>query len=73
MGFTQRRANGRFTRDEADRFIAALEKAAEEAPTPPPATPKPPRPGRPEAQPAKFSDERLATELQPRNWVVIKP
>jgi hypothetical protein len=29
MGFTQRQANGKFTRDEADEFIAALHEAAE--------------------------------------------
>jgi hypothetical protein len=75
MGFTQRQANGKFTRDEADEFIAALQEAAEEAPTPPPAPTKPkaPRPGSPEAQLAKFSDEQLAAELQRRNWVVMEP
>lgn len=83
MGFTQRQANGKFTRDEADEFIAALQEAAEEAPTPPPAPapvtpkapvkPKAPRPGSPDAQLAKFSDEQLAAELQRRNWVVMEP
>lgn len=75
MGFTQRQANGKFTRDEADEFIAALQEAAEEAPTRPPApvAPKPPRPGSPEARLAQFSDEQLAAELQRRNWVVMEP
>jgi hypothetical protein len=79
MGFTQRQANGKFTRDEADEFIASLQEAAEEAPPPtaPPAptpvTPTAPRPGSPEAQLAKFSDEQLAAELQRRNWVVMEP
>jgi hypothetical protein len=75
MGFTQRQANGKFTRDEADEFIAALQEAAEESPDPPPAPvePKAPRPGSPEAQLAKFSDEQLAAELQRRNWVVMEP
>jgi hypothetical protein len=80
MGFTQRQANGKFTRDEADEFIAALQEAAEDTPTPTPApTPpapvkaKAPRPGSPEAQLAKFSDEQLAAELQRRNWVVMEP
>jgi hypothetical protein len=80
MGFTQRQANGKFTRDEADEFIAALQATAEESPTPPPASPPPapvkpkaPRPGSPEAQLAKFSDEQLAAELQRRNWVVMEP
>jgi hypothetical protein len=75
MGFTQRQANGKFTRDEADEFIAALQEAAEEAPPPPPVPvkPKAPRAGSPEAQLAKFSDEQLAAELQRRNWVVMEP
>jgi hypothetical protein len=75
MGFTQRQANGKFTRDEADEFIAALQEAAEEAPPPPsaPVKPKAPRPGSPDAQLAKFSDEQLAAELQRRNWVVMEP
>jgi hypothetical protein len=77
MGFTQRQANGKFTRDEADEFIAALQEAAEDTPTPTPppapAKPKTPRPGSPEAQLAKFSDEQLAAELQRRNWVVMEP
>jgi hypothetical protein len=75
MGFTQRQANGKFTRDEADEFIAALQEAAEEAPAaaPAPVEPKAPRAGSPEAQLAKFSDEQLAAELQRRNWVVMEP
>jgi hypothetical protein len=75
MGFTQRQANGKFTRDEADEFIAALQEAAEEAPPPPsaPVKPEAPRPGSPDAQLAKFSDEQLAAELQRRNWVVMEP
>jgi hypothetical protein len=80
MGFTQRQANGKFTRDEADEFIAALQEAAEDTPTPTPAPaplapvkPKAARPGSPEAQLAKFSDEQLAAELQRRNWVVMEP
>ncbi len=31
MGFTQRQGNGKFTRDEADTFIAELTEAAERA------------------------------------------
>lgn len=75
MGFTQRQANGKFTRDEADEFIAALQDAAHETSSPPPrsVTPKPPRADSPEAQLAKFSDEQLAAELQRRNWVVMEP
>jgi hypothetical protein len=80
MGFTQRQANGKFTRDEADEFIAALHEAAEAAPevaseaaTPPPSRSRPaqrPRAGSPLEE---FSDEQLATELQRRGWVVMEP
>ena len=43
MGFTQRQASGKFTRDEADEFIAALQEAAHEAnETDETATPAPP-------------------------------
>jgi len=38
MGFTQRQAGGKFTRDEVDTFIEQLEAAAEgERPSPTPA------------------------------------
>ena len=60
MGFTQRQASGKFTRDEADEFIAALQEAAHESsepepsPTPSPEpsptpTPAPPKRARPKA------------------------
>ncbi len=79
MGFTQRQANGKFTRDEADEFIAALQEAAEGAPGPAPdlapesARPKPAQRDRSHAQLEKFSDEQLAAELQRRGWVVMEP
>ena len=83
MGFTQRQASGKFTRDEADEFIAALQEAAEEAPDPAPDTPAPvtsraarPRPAaraRSDAPLEKFSDSQLAAELQRRGWVVMEP
>ena len=84
MGFTQRQASGKFTRDEADEFIAALQTAAHESsepePSPTPA-PTPPERARPKAnQPPgatspleSFSDEQLAAELQRRGWVVMEP
>ncbi len=34
MGFTQRQAGGKFTRDEADTFIDQLRTEADEGPTP---------------------------------------
>ncbi len=84
MGFTQRQASGKFTRDEADEFIAALQETAHESSEPEPApAPEPARPKRARAKPAKqadptsplaaFSDEQLAAELQSRGWVVMEP
>ncbi len=81
MGFTQRQASGKFTRDEADEFIAALQEAEHEsseadppvAPEPAPARPKRAQP-KPVTSPlAAFSDEQLAAELQSRGWVVMEP
>lgn len=81
MGFTQRQAGGRFTRDEADAFIAELQQWAEVAenagampePAPPRATA-----GAPKTTPAERSlknvpTEVLAAELQRRGWVVLEP
>ncbi len=43
MGFTQRQAGGKFTRDEAQAFIDQLEEEAANAePAPPPSRPPPP-------------------------------
>ncbi len=66
MGFTQRQASGKFTRDEADEFIAALQEAAHEAA-------KPAKPAQRGATLEQFSDEVLAAELQRRGWVVMEP
>lgn len=82
MGFTQRQAEGRFTRDEADALIAQLQEAAEQgspdspvepAPTPTPPKPKPVRSSRPVPALATFTDEQLAGELQRRGWIVVEP
>ncbi len=80
MGFTQRQASGKFTRDEADEFIAALQEAAEHddaadepAPTPAAPAPRPVQQKRAAAPLEKFSDEQLAAELQRRGWVVMEP
>lgn len=76
MGFTQRQAGGKFTRDEADAFIARLEDEAAGGSEPPPAAP----PARPSARPSAaeralrdVSDELLAAELQRRGWIVVEP
>ncbi len=89
MGFTQRQASGKFTRDEADEFITALQEAEHESSEPEPSTaparPKPavarPKSARPKATQRagttssleSVSDEALAAELQSRGWVVMEP
>ena len=73
MGFNQRQAGGRFTRDEADAFIAQLQDSEEH--DGPDATP----PARAERLTADervvraISSELLAAELQRRGWVVMEP
>ncbi|MGQ0431195.1 MAG: hypothetical protein ACT452_02160 [Microthrixaceae bacterium] len=70
LGFTQRQAAGKFTRDEADAFIASLERDQESATAPPP-------PASPltatERSLRKLPDSALAAELQRRGWVVMEP
>jgi hypothetical protein len=89
MGFTQRQANGKFTRDEADTFIERLESEAEDAArsadgavaeTTTPASdrtrPVPERPRRAstaEQAVRKMPSDLLAAELQRRGWVVMEP
>jgi len=87
MGFTQRQAAGKFTRDEADAFIEQLQEAesaeAESdpveggAPTRPAArsvaTRPPGRPTAAEQALRKVPAEQLAAELQRRGWVVMEP
>jgi hypothetical protein len=87
MGFTQRQGGGKFTKDEADGFITALEFAAQEAesapavsaaPEPPAAAPTPRRAVRTTTSTAqqtlqRFPSEVLAAELQRRGWVVMEP
>lgn len=72
MGFTQRQAAGKFTRDEADALIAELEDAAGRGETidataatgaPPPVDPAL----------RDVADARLAAELQRRGWIVVEP
>ncbi len=86
MGFTQRQANGKFTRDEADAFIAQLHDEAERA-EPNEATSvdevAPPVPVARPKQPAtltaaeqrlrRIPDHQLAAELQRRGWIVVEP
>jgi hypothetical protein len=72
MGFTQRQAGGRFTRDEADAFIARLQEAgpgADELRV----RDRPPRPSPPARSLSRVPDEQLAAELRTRGWTVTAP
>ena len=81
MGFTQRQAGGKFTRDEADAFIATLQEAEHQAENGTdsatgPAAPAPTRPTRlsnAEKALRGFTDQELAAELQRRRWIVVEP
>ena len=74
MGFTQRQAGGRFTRDEVETFIEQLEAAAEaHGSGPEPAVTPAPRPSRREQAVRQIPTELLAAELQRRGWIVVEP
>lgn len=79
MGFNQRQAGGKFTRDEADAFIARLQEEAEisesagDLPTPVAPTPVAPKVTAAEKSLKKVPSEVLAAELQSRGWVVLEP
>ncbi len=79
MGFNQRQAGGKFTRDEAQAFIDQLEQAEPENPEPeagvvPTRRPAPAaRPSAVERAVREASNEMLAAELQQRGWIVIEP
>lgn len=81
MQFTQRQAGGKFTRDEADAFIAQLQEWAEIAENAG-AIPEPVAPTIRATSPKVTAAERslksvpskvLAAELQKRGWVVLEP
>jgi hypothetical protein len=71
MGFNQRQAGGKFTRDEAAAFIEQLQDATGDD-EPPPAPPAP-RTTAAERALRDLPSETLAAELQRRGWVVIEP
>jgi hypothetical protein len=79
MGFSQRQAGGKFTRDEADAFIEQLQDDAHAAetgvvPAGSAATPvEPERLTKAEQTARSLSDEVLAAELQRRGWIVLEP
>jgi hypothetical protein len=71
MGFTQRQAGGKFTRDEAQAFIDQLQEAAHrDRPTP---AAHPARLSAAERALRDLPAEMLAAELQRRGWVVLEP
>jgi hypothetical protein len=71
MGFTQRQAGGKFTRDEADAFIEQLQDAEHAGGV---ASSRPaPRPTAAEQRLRGIPAEQLAAELQRRGWVVMEP
>ncbi len=70
MGFTQRQAAGKFTRDEADQFIAGLQDGGDSAGEPPVARK---RLTTAERALQEIPAEALAAELQRRGWVVMEP
>lgn len=72
MGFTQRQAGGKFTRDEADAFIEQLEAAAELG-VEPVSAPSAPRLTAAEVTLRTYPPEQLAAELQRRGWIVAEP
>ncbi len=73
MGFTQRQAAGKFTRDEVTAFIEQLQAELDpDAAAHEPVTPAP-RLSAAEQAVRKLSDQQLAAELQRRGWVVMEP
>lgn len=74
MGFTQRQAAGKFTRDEAAAFIDRLQEAAHDGTEPATAAAPPaPRLSAAERRLRDVPAQELAAELQRRGWVVMEP
>lgn len=72
MGFTQRQAAGKFTRDEATAFIERLQDAEHDEDAPVPSEPAV-RLSAAEKAVREMSDALLAAELQRRGWIVVEP
>ncbi len=70
--FTQRQANGKFSRDEADHFIELLRERSESGAAEEPPAAVAPKPSSAQRALQKFSDEDLAAELQRRGWIVAE-
>jgi hypothetical protein len=72
LGFTQRQAAGKFTRDEAQEYIGRLQQARDAGSTEPRSEPVP-RLANVEVLLRRMPAEVLAAELQRRGWVVVEP
>jgi hypothetical protein len=72
MGFTQRQAAGKFSRDEADELIERLQAGAVDGEPGAVAEPAP-RLTAVERTLRGLPAEQLAAELQRRGWVVMEP
>ncbi|MEY2437587.1 MAG: hypothetical protein QOF97_2423 [Acidimicrobiaceae bacterium] len=72
LGFTQRQAAGKFTRDEADAFIELLQEAVDGEDGGVATTP-PPRLSAAEQALRRVPADQLAAELQRRGWIVVEP
>jgi hypothetical protein len=70
MGFTQRQAAGKFSRDEAAEFITQLEDAESDGST---ASPSTWRQSAQEQLVGSLPSEQLADELRRRGWTAIEP
>lgn len=71
MGFTQRQAGGKFTRDEADDYIQRLQGTESD-----PAKPVETQGWRSSTQEqvlGRMPAEQLAAELRRRGWMTIEP
>jgi hypothetical protein len=71
MGFTQRQAGGKFTRDEAAAFIEQLQDDGDG--TAPVASPPARRLSAVEQTLRGIPTPQLAAELQRRGWIVVEP
>ncbi|HWM20214.1 MAG TPA: hypothetical protein VNO51_11045 [Ilumatobacteraceae bacterium] len=72
MGFTQRQAAGKFTRDEAEAFIDQLQDT-DDQPGTIDAGATAVRLSAAEQAVRRLPNELLAAELQRRGWIVIEP
>jgi hypothetical protein len=78
MGFSQRQAGGKFTREEATAFIDQLQEPdhgppSGDTPASVPARVAPKRLSSAEQALARVPSSLLAAELQSRGWIVVEP